>query len=142
MYFDTMSETYTDDDTSMGDIFEKMWTTDTSPVFFLTEAQENGMKNKTHEFRMYVSGENCKVEKLYTQQTFVSEKIGNMVNLVDSALVKVRIECVKKRKEQFSQEAIILVEVAFVYYPMLIELYVIKLIKSGCWTFSFYFNCI
>ena len=56
------------------------------------------MKNKTHEFRMYVSSENCEVEKLYTQQTFASEKIGNMVNLVDSTLVKVRIECVEKGK--------------------------------------------
>ena len=98
MYFDTMSETYTDDDTSMGDIFEKMWTTDTSPVFFLTETQENGMKDKSFEFRMYVSGETCKVEKLYTQQTFVNEKLGNMVNLVGSTLVKVRIECVEKGK--------------------------------------------
>ena len=75
-----------------------MWTTDTSPVFFLAGDQENGMKNKTHEFRMYVSSENCEVEKLHIEQTFVSEKIGNMVNLVDSALVKVRIECVEKGK--------------------------------------------
>ena len=56
------------------------------------------MKDKSYEFRMYVSGETCKVEKLYTQQTFVNEKLGNMVNLVDSTLVKVRIECVKKGK--------------------------------------------
>ena len=54
------------------------------------------MREKTHEYRMYVSSENNTVEKLYTQQTFAVEKVGNMVNLVGSSLVEVRIECAKK----------------------------------------------
>ena len=82
----------------MGGIFEKMWKTDTSPVFFLTFSQEKGMPEKTHEYKMFVSSENCEVEKLYTLQTFEVEKIGNMVNLVGSSLVEVRIECAAKGK--------------------------------------------
>lgn len=32
--FETMSETYLDKNSPMGDFFEKMWMTNTSPVFF------------------------------------------------------------------------------------------------------------
>ena len=96
--FETMSETYSDEDTPMGDIFEKMWQTDTSPVFYLTSDQEKGMTEKTYEYKMFVSSEKCDVEKLYTLQTFEVEKIGNMVNLVGSPLVEVRIECAEKGK--------------------------------------------
>jgi len=94
--YKTTSETYNDRSTTMGDIFEKMWQTDTSPVFFLTTSQEDGMKSKYHEFKMFISSEGCEREKPYTQQTFETDTIGSMVNLVGSPLVRVRIECVKK----------------------------------------------
>ena len=41
---ETMSGTYKDENITMGDIFDNMWTTDTSPVFFLTMDQEDGLK--------------------------------------------------------------------------------------------------
>ena len=96
--YESMSGTYVDEGTPMGDIFDTMWKTDTSPVFFLTTEQEDGMREKTHEYRMFVSSEMCAAEKLYTQQTFAVEKVGNMTNLVGSSLVEVRIECTKKEE--------------------------------------------
>ena len=46
---------------------------------------------------MYISSETCPAEKAYTQHTFEIEKLGNMVNLVENNLVKVRVDCVEKQ---------------------------------------------
>jgi len=101
--YKTMSETYNDESTTMGEIFEKMWQTDTSPVFFLTTSQEDGTKSKSHKFKMFISSEGCEREKPYTQQTFQTETIGSMVNLVGNPLVRVRIECAKKGCNNFTR---------------------------------------
>lgn len=66
------------------------------------------MREKTHEYKMFVSSEACQVEKLYTQQTFEVEKIGNMMNLVSSSLVEVRIECAEKGKNNLIRRQLFL----------------------------------
>ena len=91
-----MSETYEDGSVTMGDIFDHAWSNDSSQVFLLTEEQEKGMMENTYEYKMFVSSANEKVDNPYTQQTFATENLTSMSNLVDSNLVRVRITCVKK----------------------------------------------
>ena len=94
--YETMSETYQDPTTLMGEIFDEIWIKDTSPVFLLTEEQEKGLIDKTYEYKMFISSEKCASEKTYTEETFSMESLSNMVNLVDCSLVKVRIGCAMK----------------------------------------------
>ena len=94
--YETMSETYQDPTTLMGEVFDEIWIKDTSPVFLLSPTQEKGLMEKTHEYKMFVSSERSVIEKPYTEETFSMESLSNMVNLVSSGLVKVRIECAEK----------------------------------------------
>jgi len=66
--FETMSGTYQDPATTMGQVFDEIWIKDTSPVFLLTEEQEKGLMEKKFKYKMYISSEKCATEKPYTEK--------------------------------------------------------------------------